>query len=420
MTKRSPTAYKYTHDVLASLVVFFIAIPLSLGIALASGTPPVAAIVAAIVGGIVVGLISGSPLVVTGPAAGLSAMILQFVQSYGVGRLFQITVLAGIIQLCLAAARSGQLIQKVPKTVLEGVLSAIGLIIIIGQLHILLGQKIPGGPVLNILQLPLAISGLFDRTMNSEMIAALASGSFTLLILLSWKKMAGRFEWIPAALPAVVVTTLLSSQFNMPRLAISPIGSYVGESFSQALTPHFWNSMLYFFQPALALAVVASAESLLTIKSINILAAKRHITTKLELNRELMAQGVGNIVSGFLGGLPLSGVMIRSAANLDAGARSRLATIFHSIWIAGFILLAPNLLQQVPLSALSAILIVTGVKLLNLPHMLQAVTSNPKDTWIWPATAIAIVGTDLLTGLAVGLGFALIQFGFQKNRKHLS
>jgi MFS superfamily sulfate permease-like transporter len=410
MSKHKLTPYKLRQDLLASFVVLFVALPLSLGIAIASGTPPVSAIVAAIVGGIVVGLLSGSPVVITGPAAGLSAMILQYVHMYGIQRLFQLTIIAGLIQICFAATRSGKLIQKLPKTVLEGVLSAIGLIIIIGQLHILFGQSIPGGSLLNFLQLPLTISALFTPPANMASRSAFAIGILAILILMNWKKIAGRFQWIPAALPAVIITTIASTLFDMPRLMVSPIGNHISEAIANIWTISLWHGSTNLFGPAIALALVASAESLLTTKSIDVLASKHHLNTKIDPNRELLAQGVGNMVSGFFGGLPLSGVMIRSAANLDAGARTRLSSIFHSIWIAGFIIFAPELLSAIPLSALAAILIVTGVKLVNLPHMWEAFSSNPKESWVWPATAVATVATDLLVGLALGLLFATLNF----------
>ena len=397
------------QDVLASLVVFLIAMPLSLGIALASGAPAMSALVAAIVGGVIVGVLSGAPLVVTGPAAGLSAMILQYVQTYGLAALFQITVMAGAIQVILAAVRSARLIQKLPKTVVEGVLSAIGAVIVIGQLFIIMGQSIPGNPIKNILALPEAIAAVLDTSTSLIPLHALAIGLLTIAIIQSWKKFATKLAWIPAALPGVLVATLASFMFEIPRMELSPIGPYLSDAISQTSSAAFWSSMTEYLVPALGLAIVASAESLLTARSIDVLLAKRHMPIQTHIDRELLAQGVGNVVSGALGGLPMTGVMVRSAANLDAGATSRWSAVLHSVWIALFVLAAPEVLNTIPLAALAAVLILTGVKLINFSHMTQAVKEHPAKAWIWPATACAVIGTDLLKGLGIGLTAAIVQ-----------
>ena len=391
------------QDILASLVVFLVALPLSLGIALASGAPPVAALAAAIIGGIVVGAISGAPLVVTGPAAGLSAIVLGYVQTYGLEKLFQITVLAGIIQVVFAGMRTARFIQKLPKTVVEGVLSAIGLIIVLGQIHIIMGQKIPGGPVTNILGMSAAFSAMLAGPGKFALLVGVAS----LMVIVSWKHVSKKFAWLPAALPGVLIGTLASISFTIPRISVGPLGAHITDALNNTLNYSFWSGMISLLMPALGLAIVASAESLLTARSVDVLASKKHLKMPLDVNRELFAQGVGNFVSGIFGGLPLSGVMVRSAANIEAGASSRKSTIMHGVWIAGFVILVPQVLSVIPLAALAAVLIFTGIKLLNISHMIEAFRSNAKEAWIWPATLVAVVSTDLLKGLFIGIALAL-------------
>lgn len=417
-TKR-PFQRSFRQDLLASLVVFLIALPLSLGIALASGAPPVTALVTAIVGGVVAGLLSGAPLVVSGPAAGLSAMVLQYIQTYGLSTFFQITVFAGLIQTLLAALRCARVIQRLPKAVVEGVLSAIGAVIVIGQLYIIMGQSIPGNPIKNLVGLPQATSKIFAISSNSVPLFALAIGLLTIGTIQAWKKYAGRLAWIPAALPGVFIATIVSFLVDIPRMSISPIGAYLQETVGNSMQISFWITMVQYMIPALGLAIVASAESLLTARSIDVLTSKRHMNIETNIDRELMAQGIGNVLVGTLGGLPMTGVMVRSAANLDAGATSRWSTILHGIWIALFVFFAPQILSAIPLAALAAVLILTGIKLINFSHMVQAVKEHPARAWIWPATTLAVIGTDLLKGLCIGLAVSVI-LGFVARKNVVS
>jgi MFS superfamily sulfate permease-like transporter len=401
-------------DLLASFVVFIIAVPLSLGIAMASGTPASSAIVSIIVGGIVVGLLSGAPLVVSGPAAGLSALALQFVTDYGLSNLLVITALAGMMQVMMAIVRLGRGIQLIPKTVLEGVLSAIGVVIVLGQLHVLAGHTIPGGVTKNILALPTTYgAALFSP--GSVAFYALAIGLLAIAIQMLWKRFAkGALKIIPPALPAVVIATLCSLNFEIPRIILQEMGSYTKDSFSTVMGIISSNQWLMLLGPAFGLALVASAESLLTAKAVDVLAVKHHIKTKLNIDRELFAQGVGNFLSGIFGGLPITGVMVRSAANVESGATTRTATILHAAWVGAFILFLPQVVAALPSAALASVLILTGVKLINFKHMLQAVKTNPREAYLWPLTAVAIMGTDLLQGLTAGLIVATLDYGYRK------
>ncbi len=394
-------------DIMASLVVTMIALPLSLGIALASGAPMASAVVAMLVGGLLVGAIAGAPLVVTGPAAGLSALILQLITDHGLEKVFIITVMAGGIQVVLSIAKLGRTIEWIPKSVLEGVLSAIGMVIVLGQLHVLVGGAIPGGSVKSLLAFPAALGSAFSSGLGSMAFSALLIGSLAIVLQLLWKRWAkGRMKTIPAALPAIVIATLVSLNFDLPRVNLQPLGSYVGESLLSVTDQFRSGSWLMLFGPALGLAVVASAESLLTAKAVQVLADKRHLRSRLSIDRELLAQGAGNMISGVLGGIPMTGVMVRSAANVEAGARTRASAMLHAVWIAMFVFLFPSMVQTLPSSALAAVLILTGFKLMNIGHLLQAVVSNPRQAYLWPMTAIAVLSTDLLRGLIIGISVA--------------
>jgi MFS superfamily sulfate permease-like transporter len=401
-------------DLLASFVVFIIAVPLSLGIAMASGTPASSAIVSIIIGGIVVGLLSGAPLVVSGPAAGLSALALQFVTDYGLSNLLVITALAGLMQVMMAIVRLGRGIQLIPKTVLEGVLSAIGVVIVLGQLHVLAGHNIPGGVTKNIIALP-ATYGSAIFSPGSTAFVALAIGLLAIGIQMLWKRFArGPFKIIPPALPAVVIATLCSLNYEIPRIILQEMGSYTKDSLNTVVGIFASNGWLMLVGPAFGLALVASAESLLTAKAIDVMAVKHHIKSKLNIDRELFAQGVGNFLSGIFGGLPITGVMVRSAANIESGAKTRSATIMHATWVGAFILFLPQVVASLPSAALASVLILTGIKLINFKHMLQAVKTNPREAYLWPLTAVAIMGTDLLKGLTAGLIVATLDYGYRK------
>jgi MFS superfamily sulfate permease-like transporter len=413
---------------MASLVVFAIALPLSLGIAGASGTPPVTAVVAILAGGIVTGLLSGAPLVVSGPAAGLSALTLQFGQQYGLMNLPLIVALAGVFQLAFAAARLGRFMEAVPKLVIEGILSAIGLIIVIGQLHVISGHAIPGSPLTSIAQLPLACRDVFDSVdlirpgANGRYFQSLEIGVLALVLMIAWPRVVpGRWRFIPGALPAIVITTAAGWNMDIPHGHVENPLDYSATVFTaiaNSISMTTWSSVLaatWATAPAaLGLAVVASVESLLTAGAIFNVAQKHHIPTTMQSNRELAAQGTGNIASGLLGGLPVSGVMVRSAANIESGARTRRATILHALWIFPLILGAPGLVAKLPYPALAAILIVTGAHLVNLRHMVQAVRNNPARAWIWPATVVAVLATDLLRGLVVAVFLAAMDHFLHK------
>ncbi len=388
------------EDLIASVVVFIVALPLSLGIALASGGTPAAGLIAAVVGGIVAGLLAGAPLSVTGPAAGMSALVLQLVQTHGIGGLALITVFAGVIQIILGALRAGKLFKLLPHSVLEGVLSAIGLIILIGQLHVLTGSTIPRSFAAGVVGLPASFS---------QFGPVLACGLLAILIQVFWSSRMKKLSWIPGALPAVILVTALSSFWVMPRVVLEPILPLVQGSLSSFLDiDKILSGFGPYFFPALGVAIVASAESLLTARAVDTLVSDRPDFQPAHLNKELAAQGMANVVSGAIGGLPVTAVMVRSAANINSGAKTRWSSVFHGVWILVFLALAPALIAQIPLTALASVLVITGFRLVNFPRLVQELRQHPKEGMLWIASSVLILATDLLTGLGLSLVLAAI------------
>lgn len=385
------------EDFLSSLVVFIVALPLSLGIALASGVDIAAGLIAAIIGGVVVGLLSGVPLMVSGPAAGLTVLVLQVVQTHGLVGLAVATVICGLTQVLLGAFRAGAIFNRVPSGILNGMLAAIGLIILLGQLHVLMGSSVPSSPWLAISTLP---GELYNQLSSGNWIV-LALGILAVAIIVAWPKIAGKLSWLPGALPAVIIVTALAIPFELPRVTLSNFLGNMGNVLGQieGLT---WTASLII--SGLGLAVVASAESLLTAKAAFILEQQRDKkAADPKLNKELVAQGVGNVTSGLLGGIPITGVIVRTAANITSGGHTRASTVLHGFWVALFVFLLPDLLQLVPLTVLAAILVATGIKLLNIKNLIIACRESRDEAALWITTLVAIVATDLLVGLGIGL-----------------
>ncbi len=386
----------FREDIVASVIVFIVALPLSLGVALASGGSPEAGLITAIIGGIVCGFLSGAPLVVAGPAAGLSAFVFQLLQQNGLAALAAITLIAGLFQLSMGLFKLGRLFTYVPKSILEGMLSVIGFIIATYQVHVLLGQTTPSTTLKAIVTLPTAFSNVYWPI--------LLCGTLAVAIQLLWAKGPKSMTWIPGALPAVIIATLVSLFWEMPRVEIAnSIEAFVASA--KIINLEVISANLNGIIPAaLGLALVASAETLLTAIAVDGLAANRFKNHKpANLNRELIAHGVSNSVSGLVGGLPMTGVIVRSAVNVNSGARTRVSTMLHGVWILLFVILLPAVLKSIPLTGLAAVLVVTGFKLLNFNEFLHVWKSSRWDGILWALTFMSILLTDLLTGLIISI-----------------
>lgn len=379
-------------DIPASLVVFLVALPLSLGIAVASGAPVRAGLIAAITGGLIVGIMGGAPLQVSGPAAGLSVMVLGFIQKFGFETTCLIAVIGGLIQVGAGAAGIAQAALAISPAVLHAMLAGIGILIALGQMHVMLGQTPKGSALNNIL-------GLGDSLTHVNVSALIVAAS-TLAVLILWNRfLAKKVPLLPGSLVAVLVGTAVSLVVpgDMPHVAIG--ASLLGELHTPSLGGAALGDVVL---AGLALFVVASAESLLCAVATDQL----HSGPRANLNRELLAQGVGNVVSGLLGGLPITGVIVRSSANIAAGARTRLSAFLHGVWMLLFVLLAAGLLARVPMAALAALLVHIGVNLVKMKELRKIAEFN--EAIVYGVTLAGVVFINLLWGIGIGFALALV------------
>lgn len=392
-------------DFLASIVVFLVALPLCLGIAIASGVPPAYGLVTGIVGGLVVGVIAGSPLQVSGPAAGLAVFTWQLVQEHGIEMLGPLVLMGGLIQLTAGLLRAGQLFRAISPAVIHGMLAGIGVLIFAAQFHVMVDDKPRGSGIQNILSIPEAIyKGIFPLDGSSHHIAA-ALGIFTIIVVVLWGRFAPKgIRLVPGSLIAVGFATIAAAILRLPVKYVDVPDSLFGSlnwTDPSAFLAAFQKPELIF--EALALAFVASAETLLCATAVD----QMHDGPRTNYDRELAAQGVGNMICGFAGALPMTGVIVRSGANVQAGARTRLSAVLHGAWLVVLVMAFPKILELVPTASLAALLVYTGYKLVN-PHHIRSLNRYGKPVLaIYFITLVAIVATDLLTGILVGLGLSL-------------
>ena len=415
----------------SALVVFLVALPLCLGIALASGAPPLSGIISGVVGGIVVGLISNSHISVSGPAAGLTAIVLVAITDIGAFELFLCAgIIAGIIQLILGFIRAGSISNYFPNNVIEGMLAGIGIIIILKQISHAVGfDKDYEGH-----------ESLFDNGFNSgyfaELLSAIHPGEVVITlvsisILLAWDNVPAlkKLKVLPGALVAVITGILLNELFKISEstLAIAPehlVTLPVPKSLEDFKNLITFPDISGFTNPKVwitgaTIAIVASIETLLCIEASDRLDVKRRIT---DTNLELKAQGIGNLISSLIGGLPMTSVVVRSSANANAGATSKLSTIMHGVLLLICVLSIPFILNLIPLATLAAVLILVGYKLAK-PATFIHFWKNGKYQFIpFLATVVAVVATDLLKGVGVGLLISIIYIlqGNMKRAYYLS
>jgi MFS superfamily sulfate permease-like transporter len=396
-----------TRDLTASIVVFLVAMPLCMGIAIASGVPPEKGLVTGIIGGLVVGLFAGSPLQVSGPAAGLAVIVFEFVRANGIEALGPVLLLAGVLQLVAGALKLGGLFRAISPAVVHGMLAGIGALIVIGQFHILFDQKPLSGGLQNLTMMPARIVGL-NPVIWSGTELALALGVLTIVVMLGWEKLRPKsMSLVPGALLGVVAATLLAWSFELGVSRIE-VPASLGAAFALPTSAEWFAPLAKpaLIAAALAIAFIASAETLLSAAAVD----RMHDGVRTEYNKELRAQGIGNFLCGLFGALPMTGVIVRSSANVQAGARTRLSTILHGMWILGFVALLPWLLREVPMAALGGVLVVTGWRLVSLKHVRHLLEAHGfLPAAIWATTFILVVATDLLTGVLVGLALSLIE-----------
>jgi carbonic anhydrase len=380
-------------DIPASLVVFLVAVPLSMGIALASGAPIMAGLVSAAIGGIIVGALSGAPLQVSGPAAGLAVIAFGFIQQFGFAGFCALTAVAGGLQILFGILKVARVALAISPAVIHGMLAGIGIQIALAQLHVILGGTPESSAIRNVRELPGQIADLHG--------GATLFGFVTIALLLLWPLIPVKAlkKHVPAALVAVVLATAASvwAGTDMPRVEL----------------PHWRGAFHWPVMPAgslgailgaiITLAIVASAESLLSATATD----KLHGGKSANLDRELIAQGVGNLTAGMVGGLPITGVIVRSTANISAGGKTRMSAMLHGVWVVVFVTQLGFLIHKIPLSVLAGLLVVVGVRLVNLAHIRDLI--KHKEATIYFVTVAGVVGINLLAGIGIGVGLALIQ-----------
>jgi carbonic anhydrase len=376
-------------DIPASLVVFLVALPLSLGIAAASGAPIMAGLIAAAVGGIVAGSLGGSPLQVSGPAAGLTVVVAGLVQEFGWQVTCAITAAAGVLQLLLGISRVGRAALAVSPVVVKAMLAGIGITIILQQIQVLLGGQPAGSALENLVTLPAAIT-------NLELHAALL-GLTVVVILLAWKHLPAAVRRVPGPLAAVAAGTALSVAFALGVERISFTGSIFDAVALPELPDGNWRAAAF---AVISMALIASIESLLSAVAVD----KMHSGPRTNLNRELVGQGAANIVSGSLGGLPVTGVIVRSATNVEAGAATRLSAVLHGVWVLAFSAIFAGLIQLIPLAVLAGLLVVIGARLIKVADI--RTTLRTGDFLIYLVTLLSVVFLNLLEGVMIGLALA--------------
>ncbi|TKB98927.1 SulP family inorganic anion transporter [Pedobacter cryophilus] len=400
-------------DIPASIVVFLVALPLCLGIALASGAPLFAGILSGIIGGIVVSSISGSQLSVSGPAAGLTVIVLNAITDLGSYDIFLMAiVVAGLIQILLGILKAGTIGDYFPNSVIIGMLAAIGIILILKQLPHAVGYDADYEGDQNFAQPDQentfsAIISAFNKFNGGAIIISLLS----IAVLILWPKVK-KLEIIPAPLIVVALGIILAIVFNGTSLALAPdqlVQIPVVTNFADFKNLFIFPDVTALSNPklwtvAITIAVVASLETLLSLEAVDkIDPIKRSSPT----NRELVAQGIGNTIAGLVGALPMTAVIVRSSANVNSGGRTKVSAILHGVFLMLAVLLIPVLINKIPLSCLAAILLLVGYKLAKFSLFTQ-MWKDGKDQFIpFAVTILAVVFTDLLIGVGVGLAVAI-------------
>ncbi|HPG11355.1 MAG TPA: SulP family inorganic anion transporter [Chitinophagaceae bacterium] len=401
------------HDFKASITVFFVALPLCLGISLASGTPVYSGLIAGIIGGVIVSLISKSHISVSGPAAGLTAICASAITELGSMQIFFLSVAAaGVIQLLIGLFKLGGFTHFIPSTVIKGMLAAIGILLISKQLPLLLGYDEAdfwSKELFNVFSLDHAfahVKNIYQHSSAGALIIALLS----LGLLIIWKRtFAKKLPFLPTSFIIVVFGVLMALFFKnfIPGLALkdSQFVRVPPDMFSEIRFPEyqsiFTNTAIW--KNAVIICIVASLETLLSIEAVDKLDPFNRITPQ---NRELIAQGTGNIVSGLVGGIPITAVIVRSSANAEAGARTKLSAFFHGIWLFILVFFASFLLDLVPYCVLAVILVRTGYNLAK-PRMIRSVYKLGREQFLpFIVTLIAILFTDLLIGVCIGIAYA--------------
>ncbi len=389
-------------DLFPSFVVFLVALPLCLGISIASGVDPIKGLITGIIGGIVVAFISGSPLQISGPSAGLAVMVLHVVDVYGPNALIPLGIIVGVFQLGTAIFKVGHFFQATPPALLRAMLSGIGALILMSQFYIVFDLDMSSNGLKNLLGLPQVFYNVISGNLSEVQIHSGLVALFVLVVLGLWSLgKSNLFEVLPGPLVSTVSASLLVYFLGWDMAMIQLPAHFIADSlnidYNKAFSVIDFNFVLY----AIGFAFVASAETLLCVGAIDKMSKKRS-----NYNRTIFAQGMGNFVTGLVGALPVVGVISRSAANIEFGATTRFSSVMQGFWLAGFLLI-PQVLSYVPIPALAGLLIFIGIKLLDLFAVGKYIKAWNKPSVIFFTTLILTVSVDLLAGVVSGFMIAI-------------
>ncbi|MFG2712609.1 SulP family inorganic anion transporter [Streptomyces goshikiensis] len=401
-----PGAGSFRDDFGASVVVALVALPLCVGVAVASGVPAEVGIVTGVVGGLVTGWFRGSSLQVSGPAAGLTVLVYEAVSAYGLAALGVLVLAAGVLQLGMGVLGLGRWFRAISVAVVHGMLAGIGLVLIAGQLYALGGVPAPADTLGK-------LGGMTELGGRADW-AAVALGAGTAAVLVAWRRMPARLRLVPGALVGVAGATAVAALLGLPVAKVRVTGVL------DAVSPPAWGDFGVLASvgaagTVVALALIASAETLFSAAAVD----RMHDGDRTDYDRELVAQGFGNAVCGLLGALPMTAVIVRSAANVEAGARTRAARIMHGGWLLLFAVALPRALEVVPLAALAGVLLHAGWKLLPARAVAALWRTHRGEAVVLVATAAAIVATNLFEGVLVGLGLAVAKAAWETSHVHV-
>ncbi|MFE4754521.1 SulP family inorganic anion transporter [Streptomyces mirabilis] len=393
-------------DLSASLVVFLVALPLCVGVAIASGVPAELGLVTGIVGGLVAGVLPGSSLQVSGPAAGLTVLVYEAVQTYGLRALGVLVLGAGLLQLMLGALRLGRWFRAVSVAVVQGMLAGIGLVLIAGQVYAMGDASAPASGLGK-------IAGLVSLPGDADPVA-LAVGGATVVVLLLWPRWRRGARVVPAPLLAVALAAGVTGVFDLSvrRVEVRGLLDAVQPPSLADLGRLTEVGML---GTVVAFALIASAESLFSAAAVD----RLHRGPRTDYDRELIAQGAGNAVCGVLGALPMTAVIVRSAANVQAGAQTKVSRVLHGVWLLVFTVVVPGVLGIIPVAALAGLLVHAGCKLVPVREVRVLWRGHRGEVVVLAVTAVAIVVGNLFEGVLVGLALAVAKTAWDISHVHV-
>ncbi|NGN62368.1 SulP family inorganic anion transporter [Streptomyces sp. A7024] len=395
-------------DFLPSLAVFLVAVPLCVGVAVASGVPAELGLVTGIVGGLVTGLLPGSSLQVSGPAAGLTVLVFEAVQEYGLAALGAIVLASGALQLLLGALRLGRLFRAISVAVVEGMLAGIGLILIAGQLYAMADAEAPATGIEKFTALPGLVA---DLAGSARALTTFALGAAAIAVMALWPRLPAKVRVLPGALAAVVLTSAAAFVLDLPARTVEVNGLL---EVMQPPGAEAFGALAGAAGTVLAFTLIASAESLFSAAAVD----RMHDGPRTSYDKELMAQGAGNTVCGLLGALPMTAVIVRSAANVQAGAKTKVSRVLHGVWLLLFAALLPAVLALIPVAALAGVLVYSGFKLLPLGHVRELWREHRGEVVVLVTTAGAIVLVNMFEGVLIGLAMAVVKTAWDISHVH--